>query len=152
VPPSIRPIHAEDKDAFLPLWEGYCAFYEAIVSPTVTEGLWARLIDPEDLAVRALVVVGETDQPLGFATLVTHPGTWTLRPVGYLEDLFVDPEARGLGMGRQLIEGCMALGQREGWSKLYWRTNSDNRRAQVLYEKLAQKGDWIHFEVRLNDG
>jgi GNAT superfamily N-acetyltransferase len=152
VPPSIRPIRPEDKEAFLTLWDGYCAFYETVVPRPVTEGLWTRLVDPADDALRALAVAGEGDALLGFATLVTHPGTWSLRPIGYLEDLFVEPEARGLGLGRLLIEGCMALGRDEGWAKLYWRTKPDNRRAQVLYEKLAKRLDWIQFEVPLHDG
>ncbi|MCF8479882.1 MAG: GNAT family N-acetyltransferase [Rhodospirillum sp.] len=152
MPPSVRPIRAEDKDAFLPLWQAYCAFYEADVPRAVTEGLWTRLVDPGDGAVRALVGVGEADRPLGFATLITHPGTWSLRPLGYLEDLFVDPEARGLGLGRLLIEACADLGRREGWSKLYWRTKPDNHRARAVYEKLARRSDWMHFEVMLHEG
>ena len=43
---TIRPIRREDHDAWLPLWEGYNAFYERVgptaLDPAITARTWAR--------------------------------------------------------------------------------------------------------------
>ncbi|ABC24252.1 GNAT family N-acetyltransferase [Rhodospirillum rubrum] len=145
----VRQPLAGDREAFLALWRGYCAFYQAEVPERATQTLWRRVLDPADTGLRGLIAcVG--DAPLGFATLVTHPGTWSDRPVGYLEDLFVDGATRGQGLGRALIAGCAELGREEGWLRLYWQTGRDNVAAQALYDRVATRTDWVRYELQLN--
>ena len=54
--------------------------------------------------VHAIVAERGVDGVIGMANYIIHENTWTLTPVCYLEDLFVDPAKRAVGVGRQLID------------------------------------------------
>ena len=67
----------------------------------------------------------------------------------YLEDLYVDADVRGRGVGRALISSLAEEGHRAGWLRIYWRTASDNATAQALYDKLARRTGWVTYELDL---
>jgi GNAT superfamily N-acetyltransferase len=71
---------------------------------------------------------------------------WSLRPVCYLEDLFVATAARGEGAGRALIETLVTLGK-EGWRRVYWHTHDNNERARTLYDQLANQTDYVRYDI-----
>ncbi|WP_132053886.1 GNAT family N-acetyltransferase [Pseudocnuella soli] len=56
-----------------------------------------------------------------------------------LVKMYLRPEARGLGLGRQLIEQCMEAARAAGFSKMYLETMPELRNALVAYEKLGFK-------------
>jgi ribosomal protein S18 acetylase RimI-like enzyme len=85
----------------------------------------------------------------GFTVCVLHPGSWTLTPACYLEDLFVDPEARGQGLGRALIDDLVRLGRDNGWSRIYWHTRQSNEAARRLYDKYAEADDFVRYRLFL---
>ena len=72
--------------------------------------------------------------------------SWSSRPVCYLLDVFVRPEARGRGIGRRLMERMGELGRAEGWFKIFWMTEADNHTAQNLYRSLAKEMDYVRFD------
>ncbi len=145
-PLTIRPLEARDRAAWDGLWAGYLAFYETALTPDVTEDTWARLLSGELIG---LVAVDGEDRPLGFAHALLHAGTWSPKPLCYLEDLFVLPQARGQGAARALIEALAARGREEGWLRLYWQTARDNATAQALYDKLATRTNWLRYNLDL---
>lgn len=53
-------------------------------------------------------------RPVGFALFFQNYSTWEGRPGIYLEDLFVEPHARGLGLGRKLIAQIAAIADTRG--------------------------------------
>ena len=63
---------------------------------------------------------------VGFSTYLIHPSTWTLSGYCYLEDLFVEPSARGQGAGRLLIEAVTAIANEMEITRVYWHTHSEN--------------------------
>ena len=89
-------------------------------------------------------------QVVGFAVSVLHEGSWTIRPCCYLEDLFVDPDFRGRGIARTLIEDLLQLCHREGWSRLYWHTRDSNRDARRLYDHFAEADDFVRYRMFLD--
>jgi GNAT superfamily N-acetyltransferase len=94
----------------------YCAELGGVVPETIAEGIWQRILIPADLT-GCLLAYRTVGDPVGFASYVLHPHTWSLQPVCYLEDLFIVPEARGNGAGRALIEALVALGRQKGWHR-----------------------------------
>lgn len=142
----IRDATAQDKVAWLRLWSGYLVFYETSLMSDVTEHTWQRALDP---ASPILARLAESDGAItGFAMAVLHEGTWVRAPICYLEDLFVDPVARGAGVGRALIEDLVQLGQRYGWSRLYWHSRAGNP-ARILYDRFAIADDAVHYQLAL---
>lgn len=142
----IRDIAPADRADWLRLWAGYNAFYEAEVSSQISERTWQRLLDP---AATLFGRVAEIDaRVLGFSLSVLHEGTWVDAPICYLEDLFVDPAARGQGIGRALIDDLVALGRQRSWSRLYWHTRQDNP-ARKLYDEFAAADDFVRYRLTL---
>ena len=54
----------------------------------------------------------------GFALFLPNYSTWEGRPGLYLEDLFVDEEMRGRGVGRTLMAACARVALDRGWRRL----------------------------------
>jgi GNAT superfamily N-acetyltransferase len=137
-----------DEAAWRRLWSGYVAFYEAEVSEAVTAATWQRLLTPEsNMFGRIAEWQGAV---AGFTVCVLHPGSWTLTPACYLEDLFVDPALRGHGIGHALIEDLLDLARTRGWSRLYWHTRQSNDAARRLYDKFAAADDFVRYRMILD--
>jgi GNAT superfamily N-acetyltransferase len=138
--------HCDEID-FLRLWQGFTDGYGLELPPGVTAFTWARLLDPANpLAARLACVNGV---PQGFAIHQHHPSTWVMGDDGYLEDLYVAPEARGQGLGRALIEDLIAIGRARGWRRLYWLTEISNATARRLYDQFCSDDGHIRYRMTL---
>ena len=104
----IRALAARDQAAWLPLFKGYIAFYQAVVPDDVIETTWKRLIEGASDFHVGLVAVGDDDRPVGIAHILFHRSTWTTTHYCYLEDLFVEPTLRAGGIGRALTRRSIA--------------------------------------------
>jgi len=141
---QIRDALPADREDWIRLWAGYNAFYKASVAPETTERTWQRILEPESAMLGRVAELG--GQIVGFSISILHEGTWVVEPVCYLEDLFVDPACRGVGIGRKLIEDLMALGKAHGWSRLYWHTHRNNP-ARHLYDTFAEADDFVRYRL-----
>jgi GNAT superfamily N-acetyltransferase len=142
---SIRRIEPRDEPRWRELWDGYTRFYEREPSEPVTRHAWARIMDPAS-SVHA-IVAERSGGVIGIANYVIHENTWTLTPICYLQDLFVDPAERAAGVGKQLIDWLLAETKRQGWSRLYWNTKENNYRARGLYDKYAPHSGFLRYVV-----
>ncbi len=145
---TIRDIAPRDEARWRDLWRGYCTFYETAIPDAVTDETWRRLFDTSQ-PFFALVAEDEEGAVIGFVNCVLHPLTWSRAPVCYLEDLFVDPDARNNGAGRALIEAVRDRGKKEDWHRVYWMTAKDNLTARALYDKVADETQWVRYDIPL---
>ena len=143
---AIRKIEANDLTRWRELWDGYTRFYEREPSEPITRHTWARIVDPTS-PVHAIVAERPGVGVVGSATYIIHENTWTLTPICYLQDLFVDPAERAVGVGQQLIDWLLAESKRQGWSRLYWNTKEDNYRARGLYDKYTPHSGFLRYVV-----
>ncbi len=148
---TIRPARREDFDAWLPLWDGYNAFYErtgpTAVSAAQTRTTWARFFDGYE-PMEALVA--EHDGGLvGFVHIIFHRNTVMMGPTCYLQDLFAAPALRGKGVGRALIEAAAKRAKEAGAPRLYWQTQEGNATARLLYDRIAQQSGFIVYRMDL---
>lgn len=143
---SIRKIEARDEARWRVLWDGYCRFYEREPNEAVTRHTWARILDPAS-PVFAIVAERAGEGVIGMANYVIHENTWTLTPVCYLEDLFVDPSKRAAGVGKALIDWLVAQMKEQHWSRLYWNTRENNYRARGLYDKYTPHSGFLRYVI-----
>jgi GNAT superfamily N-acetyltransferase len=141
----VRRLEEKDKEAWLPLFKGYIAFYKATVPDEVIEQTWQRLIAGQSDFHIALVAVDGADRPVGLAHVLFHRSTWSSTYYCYLEDLFVDPQQRLKGVGRALIEATYGEADARGCTRTYWATQEFNYRARALYDQLATKSVFVQY-------
>ena len=141
---DIRPLRASDRAQWSVLWHGYLRFYRASLSDSVTDATFARLIDTHS---QPYALVAERDGALtGFVHYLFHRSTWAVAESCYLEDLFVDPAARGDGVGRALIHAVYAAADRARAATVYWLTQEFNAPGRALYDTLARRTSFIRYE------
>ncbi len=140
---EIRPATASDFGQWLALWEGYQRFYQVQIAPQVTQRSWARLLDPAEPMHCAVAADGE--RLIGLVHFIFHRSTWTEGDYCYLQDLFVDPDARRGGHGRRLIEHVYDAARRHGASRVHWLTHETNQDAMKLYDQVAQRSGFIQY-------
>jgi ribosomal protein S18 acetylase RimI-like enzyme len=107
-------------------------------------------ISAEDHPMRLLIAANDRDEAIGFLLYLTHPYSWSRRPLAYLLDLYVDPAMRGVGAGTALIERLATIGREAGWLKIYWMTQDSNDKAHALYSKLASRSPLVRYDLMLN--
>lgn len=142
----IRPINQQDKSRWLELFKAYIEFYKSKLSDAQYELTWQRI--NSDFNMHGLIA--EVDGHIvGLAHYIFRPDTWEIEDFCYLEDLYVDPKARKVGIGRALIKAVEEIAVAKGSKRLYWTTAPDNSVARSLYEKLAVS-DRVQYKIYLN--
>jgi GNAT superfamily N-acetyltransferase len=144
---SVRFVVREDYEQWLPLWDGYNAFYgrsgATALAPEITGMTWARFFDGNE-PVHGLVA--ESDgQLLGLTHYLFHRSTTAIEPVCYLQDLFTSNAARGRGIGRALINRVYEQARLAGSSRVYWQTHQTNLTAMQLYDKVAERSGFVVY-------
>jgi ribosomal protein S18 acetylase RimI-like enzyme len=145
---TIRSLDADDGPAWRALWDAYCAFYETALDARISENTWQSIIDPS-APIHGFIAIGASGEPLGLCNYVLHPHTWSNQTVCYLEDLFVAPAGRRLGIATALIDTLRARGIEDKWSRIYWITHRDNVDAQGLYDRVAVQTPHVRYEIAL---
>ena len=139
-----------DLGDLLPMMRSYCDFYEVEPSDEDLEALVRALIADPDGEGMQLIARGDGGEPLGFATLYWSWQTLSASRAGVMNDLFVDPAARGKGVGRALIEECRRRSAEHGASEVVWETALDNEDAQRLYRSIgAKESRWLSFSLQV---
>ena len=144
---SIRPVAPGDYDQWLPLWDGYNAFYgrsgPTALAPDITRMTWSRFFDGYE-PVQALVAESGGEL-LGLTHYLFHRSTTAIEPNCYLQDLFTTEAARGKGVGRALINGVYERAKLAGAKRVYWQTHETNLTAMQLYNKVAEHSGFVVY-------
>ena len=144
----IRPIGPDDEAEWRRLWTDYLTFYEASVSEEVYATTFARLLSGDDNEFRGLIAEAG-GKPVGLVHFLFHRHCWRVEDVCYLQDLYADPEVRGTGVGRRLIEAVYAAADAAGSPTVYWMTQDFNTTARTLYDRVAAVTPFIKYQRKL---
>jgi len=139
----IRPVGEDERAGWEPLWNGYLAFYKATLAPGASDVAWQRFHDPgEPMFLLGAYVDGKLT---GIVQYLFHRSSWTVGNYCYLQDLFVSDGARGLGLGRALIEAVYENAKAAGASRVYWLTQTTNTQARILYDQVADNSGFMQY-------
>lgn len=122
----------------------YLGFYETAVSEPIYRETFLRNLDPA--CTHHHCWIAQTgDRPVGLVHAIWHAHNWRIEDVCYLQDLFVDRDARGMGVGRALIEAVYAEADRRGTPSVYWLTQDFNHPARRLYDQVAKVTPFVKY-------
>jgi GNAT superfamily N-acetyltransferase len=125
------------------------AVYEKLEHEVVAteEGLRKALFGPRPYAEVVFACVA--GKPVGFALFFHNFSTFLGKPGIYLEDLFVLPDARGRGIGKQLLTWLANTTVERGCGRLEWAVLDWNEPSIGFYRSLGAvlKDEWQIFRL-----
>jgi GNAT superfamily N-acetyltransferase len=83
------------------------------------------------------LIAEHDNRPAGFALFFFNYSTWLGRPGVYLEDLFVHPEFRGLGIGKALLRRVAVIAVEKGCLRMQWEVLDWNTPAVDFYRAMG---------------
>jgi len=146
-PIEIRSVAVADFDAWLTLWRGYQAFYKTDIPMDTTLRTWVRMLDPAEPVFAAVAVMD--GRIVGIVHWIMHRSCWTAGDYCYLQDLYVEPDIRGAGIGRKLIEHVYAKAAEAQCSRVWWLTHETNTDAMQLYDRIADRSGFVQCRKML---
>ena len=149
--PTIRPVVPADYPQWLPLWQGYNAFYGRFGATTLAEEItrmtWSRFFDVGE-PVHAMIAE-QDGQLVGLVHFIFHRTTISIAPTCYLQDLFTSEAARGKGIATRLIHAVYEQARLAGCARVYWLTHETNLTARKLYDQVAELSGFVVYRRNL---
>lgn len=156
--PLVRPARLDDVPQLLALIRELADYERALDEVLATEQhLTAALFPSDPTAARSHAFVVELPagperpqpQVVGMAVWYVTFSTWVGQHGVWLEDLFVQPDQRGRGLGAALLSRLAQVCIERGYGRLEWWVLDWNENAQGFYRRLgAQSQDeWTTWRV-----
>ena len=142
----IRSLKQKDKKNWIRLYNGYADFYKVPMNSGILDTLWEWIHD-ENHTVNAICFEID-DKILGIAHYRTMPRPIKGQYIGFLDDLFVEPEFRGQKIAQKLIGHLKSLSKINNWNGIRWITHSSNENAKKLYDKIGNNTGFELYELK----
>lgn len=135
---SIHQARLDDLDTLEILFSGYLEFYDR-----KHDAMAIRQFLSDRIANRQSIIYIATSEgkALGFTQLYPAFASLSLKPSWILNDLYVEPDARGTGVANALMAAARQLAVETNASEIFLQTARSNHKAQALYEKLHYQRD-----------
>ena len=144
---QIRPILASDRAVWDRLFEGYATFYKVDQTAEMRDTVFDWLMD-DTHSTNGLVAEDAQGKVIGFTHFRPFVSQLRAGTNGFLDDLYVDPDARGSGAADALIKAVGDIARDKGWGVVRWITADDNYRGRGVYDKLATRTMWISYDMK----
>ena len=145
---TIRPATRSDIPQILRFIRALAAYERAPEAVTATEaGLERDGFGPNPFY---FCLMAENDgRAAGFALYFFNYSTWLGRPGIYLEDLFVEPELRGMGIGKALLERVAGIAVEKGCQRFEWAVLDWNTPAIEFYRAMGAEfmDEWRNVRI-----
>ncbi len=142
-------VQPRDRDAWREMFEGYAAFYRVPMNDGIADRVWGWLLDPGHVLEGLVVRDGEA-RLVGFAHVRACPRPLGGCDVGFLDDMFVVPEARGSGAADALFSHLRRLARERGWPAIRWVTQHFNTRGRGFYDRYTGgPSDFLMYQWKL---
>lgn len=139
----LAPEHREDWER---LFAGYAAFYKVAQTPQMRERVWHWLFDPDHEA-EAIVALDDAGRAIGLAHYQAFARPLGANTACFLNDLFVDPQARGSGAAEALMVALQEICRQRDWAVIRWLTAEDNYRARAFYDRIGRKTPFLAYQI-----
>ena len=135
-----------DKSAWQSLYRGYATFYKMPMTEQTLNTVWNWIHDDNN-PFWCRLARGPHNSPVGMMHFREMPSPLRGCMTGFLDDLFIDPAARGQGAVNALFEDLEQHAHKRGWPSVRWITADDNYRARAVYDRLSCKTQWNTYQL-----
>jgi GNAT superfamily N-acetyltransferase len=147
----VRTAEPTDIPLLLGLIRDLAEYEKLLGDVEATEEALQRTLFPANASAPAAhALIGEVDgAPAGFAVYFFNYSTFLAKPGLYLEDLFVLPASRGLGLGKALLLHLARVASELGCGRMEWSVLDWNQPSIEFYRRLGAVplDDWTTFRL-----
>ena len=145
---QIRPATPDDAELIVRFVRELAVYEKAEHEVLATPEHVKRTLFCDNPAVFGLICL-HGDRPVGFAVYFFNYSTWQGRHGLYLEDLYVTPEARGLGAGTALLRRLAQIAVEKDCGRFEWSVLDWNLPSIEFYDRLGAlpQKEWIRYRV-----
>lgn len=143
---NVTGLAMADRADWEVLYHGYAEFYRVPMNDDILETVWGWIHDDAN-PFFGLIARDENGKALGLMHCRQMPSPLRGAQVGFLDDLFISPDARGQGVVEALYEALKDLGKEQGWPFVRWITAENNYRGRAVYDKLSEKTHWVTYQM-----
>ena len=142
----IRKLELKYKENLSKFYNGYADFYKVPMNKGILDTLWGWIQDvTHDVNGICFELEGNI---VGIAHYRTMPRPIKGHYIGFLDDLFVEPEFRRQKIAQKLISYLKSLSKANNWDGIRWITHSSNENAKKLYDKIANNTGFKLYELK----
>jgi len=141
-------MQAADRADWEVLYHGYAEFYQVPMNDEILDTVWSWIHDDNN-PFFGLVAKDDNGKSLGLMHCRQMASPLRGALVGFLDDLFVSPDARGQGVVEKLYTALNELGKQQGWPFIRWITAEDNYRGRAVYDRLSEKTHWVTYQMAM---
>lgn len=144
----IRPAVREDAAVILHLIQGLADYEKLSKEVVATPQMLEKWLFGERPVAEVLIAEWQ-GAACGFALFFHNFSTFLGKPGFYLEDLYVEPEFRGKGIGKALLLRLAALAVERDYGRVEWSVLDWNEPAIGFYKSLGAKpmDEWTVFRL-----
>ena len=148
MPLTIRPATPDDAELILRLITEL-AIYEKAEHEVKTDAAGIRDSLFADGSTAHGLICEHNGQPIGYAVYFFNYSTWLGKHGLYLEDLYISPEARGLGAGKALLRHLAQVAVARGYGRFEWSVLDWNTPAIDFYESFGARpqSEWTTYRL-----
>lgn len=143
---TVTALSPEDRDSWEQLYRGYAEFYQMPMTPQTLERVWSWIQVPSP-RLYALIAKNEAGDAVGLMHYREMISPLRGVSVGFLDDLFVLPTHRGSGVADLLFDHLHQAAKQQGWPTVRWITADNNYRGRAVYDRLADKTQWLTYQM-----
>jgi GNAT superfamily N-acetyltransferase len=151
---TVRPIRPDDVPAVVGLVRELADYEKALHEARLTEEQLTTALFGDSPAVFGHVAVADEDgvnpgEVVGIALWFLNFSTWRGTHGIYLEDLYVQPQHRGAGLGKELLRTLAAVCVERGYSRLEWSVLDWNTPSIEFYKAAGAVplDEWTVFRL-----
>jgi GNAT superfamily N-acetyltransferase len=139
-------VSESDKAEWRVLFDGYADFYGVPMDNAIADEVWRWLLDPNHV-LEGLLTRDAAGRAVGLAHVRACPRPLGACEVGFLDDMFVSPQARGSGAADAVFEALGRLAAERGWPAIRWITQHFNTRGRGFYDRYTGgASDFIMYQ------
>ena len=144
----IRYLEQNDKENWEKLYNGYADFYKVSMNTGILDTLWSWIHNDNHI-VNGICYELE-GKIVGIAHYRTMPRPIRGQYIGFLDDLFVEPDFRRKKIAQKLINHLKSLSKSNNWDGIRWITHYSNDNAKKLYDKIGNNTGFELYELKRN--